>query len=148
MKISATLYNAQQGHTTMLAMWVQAKAWLIAGHRLVIEIRTETRSLAQNRLMWSVLADLSKQVQWPVDGRLQHLDAEDWKDVLSAGLKRHQRVAQGIEGGFVILGQHTSKLTVSEMADLVTIAHALGDEHGVVWSRTSLGRDVPDQVFA
>lgn len=103
---------------------------------------------AQGRLMWSALNDLSKQLQWPVDGRMQWLDKEDWKHVMSAGLKRHQRIAAGIDGGFVLLGQSTKKLKVGEMAELITIIHAFGDERNVRWSRTSLGRDVPDEVCA
>jgi hypothetical protein len=99
-------------------------------------------------MLWSILGDLADQVQWPVDGKLQKLDADEWKHILSAGLKKHQRVAQGIEGGFVMLGQATSRMTVGEMADLITLAHAFGDERGVKWSRTSLGRDVPDEVAA
>ena len=64
--------------------------------------------------------------------------------VASAG----QRVAQGIEGGWVMLGQRTSKMTEAEMSELITLAHAFGDQRGVQWSRTSLGRDVPDEVCA
>lgn len=109
---------------------------------------SETRSKAQNDLMWSALGDLSRQLEWPVDGRMQHMDADDWKHVMSAGLKRHQRIAAGIDGGYVLLGQKTSKLRVGEMAELITIIHAFGDERGVKWSRTSLGRDVPDEVCA
>lgn len=105
------------------------------------------RSQAQNDLMWSALTDLSRQVEWPVDGRMTRMDAEDWKHVMSAGLKRHQRIAAGIDGGFVLLGQSTRKLKVAEMAELITIIHAFGDERGVKWSRTSLGRDVPDECF-
>ena len=105
------------------------------------------RSQAQNDLMWSALTDLSRQVEWPVDGRMTRMDAEDWKHVMSAGLKRHQRIAAGMDGGFVLLGQSTRKLKVAEMAELIQIIHAFGDERNVRWSRTSLGRDVPDEVF-
>lgn len=81
-----------------------------------------------------MLNDLSRQVHWPVDGQLQLLDAEDWKHIVSAGLKRHQRVAAGIEGGFVILGQHTSKVSRKEMSDLITLMFAFGADKSVKWS--------------
>lgn len=92
------------------------------------------RSTQANRKMWAMLGDLSRQVRWPVDGQMQLLDETDWKHVMSAGLKKHQRVAAGIEGGFVILGQHTSRFTMKEMADLITIMQAFGDERNVRWS--------------
>ena len=41
----------------------------------------------------------------------------------------------------VLLGQRTSKMTVREMKDLIDLAYAFGNERGVEWSRTSLGRD-------
>lgn len=98
-----------------------------------VEIKPRTRSLDQNALLWSLLTDLSKQVQWPVDGQMVSLSAEEWKHVLSAGLKRHQRVAMGIDGGFVVLGQSTSKMTIAQMAELIELIYAFGAERDVVF---------------
>jgi len=92
------------------------------------------RSEEQNKRMWAALNDIARQVTWPVDGRESKLDADEWKHVLSAGLKRHQRVAAGIDGGFVILGQRTSRMTVREMSELIEIIHAFGSQRGVIWS--------------
>jgi len=92
------------------------------------------RTDEQNRLLWALLTDISRQVMWPVDGELVNLDKEDWKHILSAGLKRHQRMAKGIDGGLVILGISTRKLNKADMAMLLEIAMAFGAEHGVVWS--------------
>lgn len=144
--IRARLINAQQARTAILAMCEQIKPWMIAGHQLQIEVRADTRSTAANRLFWSCLNDISRQVEWPVDGKMQKLPAEDWKHIFSGALKQHQRAAQGIDGGFVILGQSTSKYTRSEMTEQIDLIHAFGDTRGVSWSRSSLGRDVPDEV--
>lgn len=92
------------------------------------------RTDEQNRLLWALLTDISRQVMWPVDGELVNLDKEDWKHILSAGLKRHQRMAKGIDGGLVILGISTRKLNKADMAMLLEICMAFGAEHGVVWS--------------
>ena len=148
MKASITLYSAQQGHTALGELWAVVKPYLIAGHRLSVSVKPETRSTEQNSMFWSILNDISRQVEWPIDGRLSKLEPEDWKHILSAGLKRHQRIAAGIDGGFVVMGQSTSKLSKAEMSELVTLCHAFGDERGVKWSRTSLGRDVPDECCA
>lgn len=92
------------------------------------------RSDEQNRRMWAMLTDLSKQVQWPVDGELQTLSKDDWKVVMTAGLGRHQRVAKGIEGGFVMLGTSTKKMTLPEMSELIELMFAFGAEKGVEWT--------------
>lgn len=147
-RLSITLRDPQTGHTELMRAWHWAKAMLMAGHRLTLEIKQATRSAEQNNLFWSLLGDLSRQCEWAVDGQMVKLSPEDVKHILTASLKRHQRMARGIDGGLVILGQSTSRMTVAEMADLITLGHAYGDSHGVRWSRTSLGRDVPEEAFA
>lgn len=92
------------------------------------------RTDEQNKLLWALLTDISRQVMWPVDGELVNLDKEDWKHILSAGLKRHQRMARGIDGGLVILGISTRKLNKADMAMLLEICMAFGAEHNVQWS--------------
>lgn len=138
---SIRLINAQQGHAALMTAWLKVKAELIAGREVVAEFRGATRTNRQNALMWSVLGDLARQVIWYG----QRLDAEAWKDVLTAGLKR-QRVVPGIDmdgsgGGFVVLGQRTSRMSRSEVGDVIDLGHAFGDQHGVKWSPTSLGRE-------
>lgn len=77
MNESFTLANAQQGYQALLTAWQWAKPLLLAGHRLHLSIRTETRSIAANGLMWSCLEDIAKQVDW----HGQKLDSEAWKDI-------------------------------------------------------------------
>lgn len=95
---------------------------------LQITIQEDTRSLAQNRMLWACLNDISQQVVWY--GR--KMDAESWKHVFSAALKQQETVP-GINGGFVVLGQSTSKMRVSEMRDLIELIFAFGAEQGVRW---------------
>ena len=101
-------------------------------HPPVIEQREMTRSLDQNAKMWAILTDIAEQVEWY--GRM--LKPEDWKHILSASLKKQQAVP-GIDGGFVVLGLSTSKMSVSEMRDLIELAQAFGAEHGVVFGDES-----------
>lgn len=142
-RIQAALINPQQAYQWWLSAWQTIKPLLIAGHRLHVEIRQEKRSDPQNRLMWSSLSDLARQVEW----HGQKLDAEAWKDMATAALKR-QRVVPGIDGGFVVLGQRTSQMTKAEMTELIDFVRAFGDQRGVQWSRTSMGRDWPEEVAA
>jgi len=101
-----------------------------------LEEITERRTIDQNKLMWALLTDVSRQVKWPVDGQMEYLSPEDWKHIFSSALKRSTRVAQGIEGGFVILGQYTSKFTKPEMSDMIELITSFGNEREVKWSDT------------
>lgn len=106
-----------------------------------VEIKPRTRTLDQNNILWSILTDISKQVDFVVNGGLVKVSPEEVKDILTAGLKRETRMAMGIDGGMVLLGQRTSKMTVRQMTELIELAHAFGTEKGVMWSPTSIGRD-------
>ena len=92
----------------------------------VVVISQPTRNLAQNARLWVLLEALAQQVNW----HGQKLTAEEWKDACTAALKR-QRVIPGIDGGFVVLGQRTSRMTVGEMAELQTFIEAFGAQQGV-----------------
>lgn len=94
----------------------------------------ELRTGEQNKKLWALLTDISKQVEWEVNGHKCYLDNWDWKDIFTAALRRHHRLTNGIDGGFVILGMHTSRMTKSEMSDLFDIIMAFGNEKGVKWT--------------
>ena len=125
-RITLPLINPVQGHQAIEAAWRHAKAWLMAGHRLTLEVRPEKRSDAQNRRLWAMLADISAQVDWYG----QKLTSEEWKDVLSASLKR-TKVVPGLDGGFVVCGQSTSRMTRAEMCELQELMEAFGAQQGV-----------------
>lgn len=112
----------------------------VAAVKITIEECKPTRTIEQNNKMWAMLEDIARQVQWHVDGKLQLIDKEDWKDILTAGLKKTQRVAAGIEGGFVMLGQRTRKMKIGEMIELIEFMYWFGAERKVVWSDSDIGR--------
>jgi hypothetical protein len=76
--------------------------------------------------MWANLEDIAQQVVWYG----QKLDKQEWKDVLTAGLKK-QKIVPGIEGGFVVIGARTSKMSVAEMNELIELATMFGTQQGV-----------------
>lgn len=108
----------------------------IADQPWEIEIRPyqEPRNLDQNARLWAKLNDIARQVQWPVNGQMQRLTAEDWKHIFTAGLEQGQRIAQGIEGGFVVLGASTSRMSKRKMAELIELIQFFGDARQVQWS--------------
>ena len=126
-RLTMSLYNAQQAHKAFQAAWVYAKGWLVAGgQRLTLEVRPEKRSDAQNRRLWAMLADIAAQVDWYG----HKLTSSEWKDVFTAGLKR-TKVVPGLDGGFVVCGQSTSKMTKAEMCELQELMEAFGADKGV-----------------
>ncbi|WP_051334937.1 recombination protein NinB [Bradyrhizobium sp. Ai1a-2] len=93
------------------------------------DLRESTRSREQNNLMWQRLTELSQQLEW---GGFR-LEPDDWKDVMTAGLRR-ARVVPNIDGdGFVQIGLHTSKLTTPEMTALLDLMSAFGANHNVTF---------------
>ena len=99
------------------------------GKAYVVEVKPLTRTIQQNDLMWALLTEISNQVVW----HGQKLTPENWKDVLTAALKR-QSVVPGIDGGFVVLGQRTSKMSVKELNEVIELAYAFGAQNGVVFN--------------
>lgn len=126
MNVSAILFDPQQGHARISALFRDLKGELLQGRRHIITIKPETRSSAQNSLMWTLLGKLSEQVIW----HEQKLTAAEWKTMATASLKR-QRVLPGIEGGFVVMGDSTSSMTVAEMTELIEFIQAFGAQQGV-----------------
>ena len=98
----------------------------------VMEIRFRQagseRNLIQNARMWAMLADISKQVDW----HGMKLTSEEWKDIFTAALNR-LKVVPGIDGGFVVVGGHTSKMSIAKMSEMIEFMFAFGAEHKVRW---------------
>ncbi|ARL91001.1 recombination protein NinB [Burkholderia pseudomallei] len=111
------------------ARQLASKACINAPDGYVAEIKPRTRSLDQNAKMWAMLADISRQVDWYG----QKLTSEEWKDVLTAALKK-QKVVPGLDGGFVVIGARTRNMTIKEMSELVELMYAFGAERDVRWS--------------
>lgn len=102
---------------------------LAAPEGYAVTIGERTRTLDQNAALWPALTDISQQVDWYGN----RMTPEEWKDVFSAALTK-QRVVPGLDGGFVVCGQRTSKMGKREFSDLLDLIHAFGAERGVQWS--------------
>lgn len=111
-------------------VWERLKAMLMAGHRMVVEVKPETRSLEQNARLWAMLTEISEQVDWYG----KKLSPEDWKHVFTASLRKLDVVPNLVGTGFVALGLSTSKMSRREMAELQELMEAFGAEKGVRFS--------------
>lgn len=94
-------------------------------------IKQNRRSVNQNSLMWGLLSDIARQVEW----HGQKLSKNDWKWVFTAAL-RQQRMVPGLDGGVVYLGEPTSAMSKKELSDLIELIYAFGSDHGVEWSES------------
>lgn len=89
----------------------------------------QKRSNDQNRLLWKLLTDISQQVVYM---ERKH-SPEVWKDLISA-LWKGQKMLPGLDGGIVVLGVRTSRLTKKQFSELIEVIYATGSERGVQWS--------------
>ena len=120
-------YEPAQAHKVISGpVWQEIKALTMAGKPVIVGVRAETRSLEQNARLWAMLTDISKQVEWYG----HRLTPDEWKDVFSASLKR-TKVVPGLDGGFVVCGQSTSKMTIAEMCEMQELMEAFGAQKGV-----------------
>ena len=92
----------------------------------MVTVKEKTRTLDQNALLWPLLTAISKQVDWYGT----KLTKDEWKDVFSASLKK-QKVVPGLDGGFVICAQSTSKMPKKDFSELIELIYAFGAEKGV-----------------
>lgn len=131
MRQAFTLYEPE--HRTKVAKIVAALPKFSR-----VEIKGPARTLDQNNKLWAMLTDLSEQAEWHGKPR----STGDWKDLMTAAVKVAEglEAVPGLEGGLMILGLHTSDMTVEEMADVITYMQMWGDAHGVVWSEPKVSK--------
>ncbi len=137
-RVKVELTSPQQARQMLTSTVLPAiKAHLMAGTQLVLEVRGMTRTDAQNRMMHSILKDLSDQVEW--FGK--KLTPDGWKNMLTGHLAGVELVPNFDGTGFVSLtkGKPTSSMTKREISDLFELAWSFGSEKGVQWSPTSQG---------
>lgn len=101
--------------------------------RIVVEGLEPLRTLDQNAKLHSICGDFAAQRQWAG----QWIGLEDWKRLLvDAWTRETQRMATrfvpSLDGsGVVALGVQTRKMSVRQMAELITFAIAYADDHGI-----------------
>lgn len=133
-RITMRLFEPVQAHRAIGTAWAHVKGWLGGGgQRLVLEIRHETRSDKQNRLLHAMLGDIADQVEWAGKKR----DAEVWKRLLVAAWCRARReqveLLPALDGhGVDIVFLRTSQLTRGECAELCDFIMAWCTDNDVV----------------
>lgn len=106
--------------------------WLNENGEAAIFVGDPRRTLDQNSKLWPMLKDVERQVLW----HGEKLKDFEWKDMFTAALKRY-RVVPGIDGGFVVIGMRTSRMSKRDFSELIELIMAFGSEREVVWSEPS-----------
>lgn len=92
----------------------------------------DDRTLDQNAALWPILQAFSTQKKLAVNGFMADATPEDWKDVLTAAFENEgSRVAQGLDGRPVFLGQRTSRFTKAKFSEFLEFLHATAAQMGV-----------------
>ena len=111
------------------------------------------RTVSQNSKLWPMLTDIAEQVDWPhtdmhgnwVIGKMVPMS---WKSVLTAGFEKQSQMAQGIDGGTVMIGASTSNYGLRKFSEFIEYIYAEGSQRDVEWSERSeqIKRDHGKQV--
>ena len=99
---------------------------------LVVNVRDGTRTDAQNRMMWPMLAPIAAQVE--LMGRKWRSD--DWKCIIMKDVGHKPRILPELdESGMFAAGFYSSKLGVRDMSALLEaiIAHAAQHDIHYPW---------------
>lgn len=95
----------------------------------IVQISEPKRNADQNARMWAMLSDISRAKP---DGRRHTPDV--WKALFMNACGYEVQFLHGLDGNPFPAGFRTSKLTVRQMADLITYIGAWGDDRHVRWS--------------
>jgi len=126
------LYNAQQGHQAIQQAWSHAKGWIMgSGGAMVLEVRPETRSDRQNKLLHALFGDVARQAEWLGKKRTP----AEWKLLFVSGhavaTKQGADLVPGLEGEFLNLRESTARMGKARMASLLDYVMSWAIENGV-----------------
>jgi hypothetical protein len=98
----------------------------------VVTVSEPTRSGDQNAAQWPYLQAFADQLEWPVNGKMCKLTPDEWKDILTAAFQQETaRLAMGLDGGLVMLGQRTSKFSKKRFSEWMEFLIATAADRGV-----------------
>lgn len=96
----------------------------------VVTISDPTRSLEQNSAQWPYLAGFAKQLQLCINGRMEWVTDDDWKDVLTGCFNGEMRMA-AFDGKVIMLPQRTSRMVKSVFSNWMEFLVAMAAQQGV-----------------
>lgn len=107
---------------------VQAVKGAPEGH--VVTIAEPSRTLDQNAAQWPYLAAFAAQKQLCINGVMQNVTDNDWKDVLTATWNGEMRMAV-FDNKVIMLPQRTSKMGKRVFSEWMEYLVAMAAQSGV-----------------
>ena len=95
----------------------------------VVNVREGRRSSDQNAKMRAMLSDISR----AKPRGLRHTP-DVWKALMMKACGHQVQFVNGIDGEPFPVGFRSSRLTKSQMSDLIEFMYQFGAENGVIWS--------------
>ena len=132
-RLQIACHEPVQAHKLIAAqIWPTLKASLMAGQRMVLELRQEKRSDSENRMLHAMLGYISKHIEWAGQKR----DAETWKRLMTAAWLRARgesiEILPALDGhGIDVVFRRTSSLTRKECAELIEFVFAWAAQQGI-----------------
>ena len=155
-RLVLSLWEPAQAHKALMHAWAHAKAWLMAGHRLVLTIAPETRRDNHNRHFHSLIAQISNHV----GGDLA--DKEDAKRILISAFRIDTReiladewgkfgdirMGRGLRGEVVVLGIQSRHFSSKLAHAFIEWLYAFGAEAGVIFTERVIDPETGEIVMA
>ena len=112
----------------------RAASWAMsAPYGTRIEYREAKRTNDQNDRMWAMLTDVATQATH----KGNRYSPDQWKVIFMAACGREVQFIPSLDGQtFIPWGQSSSKLSKSEMSDLMEFIAAWGAENGIAFHET------------
>jgi hypothetical protein len=127
------LHEPKQAHAAILSLWPKIKSSLEAGNKLILEVKTASKSREQEEKYHAIIGDIAKQAQ--------HLgakwDAEGWKRLLVDQFCKDEGIPTGkvipsLDGaGIIQLGFQTRTFTKEQASAFVEWLLAWAAENGI-----------------
>ena len=104
-----------------------------------VTISEPTRSLEQNAAQWPYLEGFATQKQLCINGVMQSVTRDDWKDVLTGCWNGETRMA-AFDGKVIMLPQRTRSMGKKVFSDWLEFLIAMAAQSGVTPVYKSAGR--------
>lgn len=104
-----------------------------------VTVSEPTRSLNQNAAQWPYLEGFARQKQLCINGVMQNVTSDDWKDVLTGCWNGETRMA-AFDGKVIMLPQRTSTMGKRVFSDWLEFLIAMAAQSGVTPVYKSAGR--------
>ena len=112
----------------------------------VVTISEAARTLEQNAAQWPYLQGFAEQKQVCINGAMEWVTPEDWKDILTGAYHSELRMA-AFDGKVIMLPQRTSRMGKKVFSDWMEFLAAMAAQSGVEPVYKSERQDVPPDTL-